>query len=88
MAHLAWAKGGTADIVAIADDAIEVRSTTSAPPGARLDAQTVGEPQVAVKIKSHGSRKDADGTFLLKGRLLDANRELRDRLAALVVPKE
>lgn len=84
MAHLAWTKGGTADIVAIADDVIEVRSTTSAPPGARLEARTEAEPVVPVKMKSHGSRKDADGTFLIKGRLLDANRELRDRLAALL----
>lgn len=86
MPHLAWTKGGTADIVAIDDDAIEVRSTTPAPPGARLEARTEAEPVVAVKMKSHGSRKEADGTFLIKGRLLDANRELRDRLATL--PKE
>lgn len=84
MTHLAWTKGGTADIVEIADDVVEVRSTTSAPPGARLEARTVAEPVVAVKMKSHGSRKDTDGSFLIKGRLLDANRELRDRLASLL----
>lgn len=86
MTHLAWEKGGEATIVKVADDAIEVRSTRSAPPGARLAATLRAEPGTRVTIKSHGSRRDADGSFLIKGRLLDANRELRDRIAALVAP--
>ncbi|MBX3230859.1 MAG: hypothetical protein KIT84_01470 [Labilithrix sp.] len=77
-AHLAWAKGGTAELVSLADDAIVLRSTTPAPPGARLEATFEGR---AVKIKSHGTHKEADGSFTLKGRLVDANRELRDALA-------
>ena len=81
MAHLAWSKGGEADLVSLNDDAIVLRSTTSAPPGARLEATFGAE---TVKIKSHGSHKEADGSFTLKGRLVDANRALRDALAALV----
>ena len=81
MSHLAWLKGGTADILSLEDDAIVLKSTTSAPPGARLEAK-FGER--TVKVKSHGSHKEDDGSFTLKGRLLDANRELRDALAALV----
>lgn len=81
MPHLAWQKGGTADIVELKDDAIVLRSTTPAPPGARLEATFGDRP---VKIKSHGTHKEADGTFTLKGRLVDANRELRDALAALL----
>ncbi len=84
MSHLAWEKGGEALVVKVVDDAIEVRSTTSAPPGARLAATLLVEPPTRVTIKSYGSRRDADGSFLLKGRLIDANRSLRDRLAALV----
>lgn len=79
--HLRWSKGGTADVVSLSDDAIVLKSTTSAPPGARLEATFGARP---VKVKSHGSHRETDGTFTLKGRLLDANRELRDALAALV----
>lgn len=79
--HLTWVKGGTADIQSLDDDAIVLRSSISAPPGARLEAK-FGER--TVKVKSHGSHKEADGSFTLKGRLIDANRELRDALAALV----
>lgn len=79
--HLTWVKGGHAAIVRVEGDAIELRSTTSAPPGARLEALT-GTGAV-VKIKSHGSHKEADGSFTLKGRLIDATRELREALARL-----
>lgn len=79
--HLVWSKGGTADVVEVKDDAIVLKSSTSAPPGARIEG-TFGER--AVKVKSHGSHKEEDGTFTIKGRLIDANRELRDLLAALV----
>lgn len=82
MAHLQWSKGGEADIVSLVDDAVVLRSTTSAPPGARLEAK-FGER--VVKVKSHGSHKEADGTFTIKGRIYDANRELRDALATLLV---
>ena len=85
-AHLAWAKGGHAAIRRVADDSVELCSTTPAPPGARLEATLAGddgEPSVTVKIKSHGSRREADGTFALTGRLIDASRALRDRLAKL-----
>lgn len=81
MSHLVWAKGGTADVISIADDAIVLKSSTSAPPGARLEAK-FGDR--TVKVKSHGSHKEEDGSFTLKGRLIDANRELRDALAAVV----
>ena len=81
MSHLVWVKGGTADLMSLEGEAIVLRSTTSAPPGARLEAKLGDKP---VKIKSYGTHKEADGTFTLKGRLVDANRELRDALAALL----
>ena len=83
--HRAWAKGGHAEILELVEDMIVVRSTTPAPPGARLEATLELEPRAAVKLKSHGSHKEADGSFTLKGRLIDATRQLRERLAALVL---
>ncbi|HVH43578.1 MAG TPA: hypothetical protein VM925_14585 [Labilithrix sp.] len=83
--HLAWAKGGHAEVVRVEGDAIVLRSTTSAPPGARLESTLTIEPRSVVKLKSHGTHKESDGTFTLKGRLIDATRELRDRLAGLAV---
>lgn len=85
MPHLTWSKGGTADVVSLNDDAIVLRSSTSAPPGARLEATFNGQ---LLKVKSHGSHKEPDGSFTLKGRIFDANRALRDALAALVPPSE
>lgn len=86
-AQLTWAKGGHAEVVSLAGDLIVLRSTTSAPPGARLEAVLEREPKAAVKLKSHGSHKEEDGTFTLKGRLIDATRELRERLTALAAQK-
>ena len=37
-----------------------------------------------MKIKMHGSKLEADGSFTLKGRVLEATRALRERLATLV----
>jgi hypothetical protein len=41
---------------------------------------------VALKIKIFGSKLEADGSFTLKGRVLEATRALRARLATLVAP--
>ncbi len=84
--HLTWAKGGHAEVVSVEGDAIVLRSTTSAPPGARLEAK-LADPLTPVKIKSHGTHREEDGTFTLKGRLIDATRELRERLSSLASSK-
>ena len=39
---------------------------------------------VAVKIKIHSSKREQDGTFTLKGRLLEATRALREMVAGRV----
>lgn len=83
VAHVTWAKGGHAEVVALTGESIVLRSTTPAPPGARLEAKLDRDPSLVVKVKSYGTHKEADGSFTLKGRLIDATRELRDRLAAL-----
>jgi hypothetical protein len=77
--HLLWARGGTAVITSVVDDAIELRSSTPAPPGARLEATLAADASILVKIKSHGSRRD-DDAFVIKGRLIDCTRALRERL--------
>jgi hypothetical protein len=86
-AHILWTKGGHAEVVSVEGDGIVLRSTTPAPPGARLEAKLAAEPTAPVKVKSHGTHKEADGSFTLKGRLIDATRDLRDRLIALGGPK-
>lgn len=83
-AHLTWTKGGTASFLTVADDAVTLRSSTPSPPGSRLEAVLTADGTTAVKVKIHGSKLEADGSFTLKGRLLDASRALRDRLATLV----
>ena len=81
--HLTWSKGGHAEVVRVEGDAIVLRSTTSAPPGARLEAKLASDPPAPVKIKSYGTHREEDGSFTLKGRLIDATRELREKLGQL-----
>jgi hypothetical protein len=81
--HILWAKGGHAEVRGLTGDTVELRSTTTAPPGARLEATFAAEPLTKVTIKSYGTRQEAGGSFALKGRLIDANRALRERLASL-----
>lgn len=83
--QLQWQKGGHAWIEELAADLVTLRSTTSAPPGARLEATFV-PTGATVKIKSHGSHKEADGSFTIKGRLIDVNKELRAKLASSLAP--
>lgn len=82
--HLTWTKGGTASFVTVKEDAVTLRSSIPSPPGSRLDATLTGEPPVTIKIKIHGSKLEQDGSFTLKGRVLEATRVLRGRLATLV----
>jgi hypothetical protein len=81
--RLAWAKGGgSAAILAVEGEIVTLRSTTPAPPGARLEATLEAEPPIALKLKSHGSRRDGDA-FVMTARLLDATREVRAAVAAV-----
>lgn len=83
-AHVTWAKGGTADFTLVDDDNVTLRSTTPSPPGARLEGTLIGDPPTGVKVKVHGSKREEDGSFTLRGKLLEATRGLRDRVASLV----
>ena len=89
---IAWAKGGSARVVSVSADAIVLVSTVPSPPGSRIDGVIAAgsveggaaSPEVALKVKIHVSRREADGTFRLEGRPLDMTRAVRDRLTALV----
>ena len=82
--HVTWAKGGSATLVTVANDAVTLRSSIPSPPGSRLDATFASEPVSTFKVKVHTSKLEPDGSFMLKGRVLEATRALRERLASLV----
>jgi hypothetical protein len=80
---IVWAKGGTATVLAAEGENVTLRSTIPSPPGSRLEATFEAEPRTAVRVKVHGSKKEEDGSFTIKGRLVDATRETRERVRAL-----
>jgi hypothetical protein len=79
--HVRWAKGGEARVESLSVDAIVLRSTVPSPPGSRIEGTLEGAPPATVRVKIHGSKRQPEGDFLLEGRLLDATREVRARLA-------
>jgi len=81
MTHLAWAKGGEADLETLDGDRVTLRSTTPAPPGAYVDgALNDGTP---LRIKVRGCKRDGE-RFRIEGRILDLSKSTRERLAGLV----
>ena len=82
---ITWAKGGTATFIAAVGENVTLRSTIPSPPGSRLDATFDIEPKNAVRVKVHASKKEEDGSFTIKGRLVDATRETRERVHGLVL---
>lgn len=80
---IAWAKGGTATFLSAEGESVVLRSSIPSPPGSRLEATFVDEPKTALRIKVHGSKKEEDGSFTIKGRLVDATRETRERVHGL-----
>ena len=79
-----WTRGGAARIESVVGDAIVLRLTVPWPPGSRIEGTLEDAPVVAVRVKVHGSRKGADGQFEIHGRLMDASREVRERMARAV----
>ncbi len=93
---VAWTKGGEAFVVRLDGDAITLRSSVPSPPGSRIegtlaargdpDATWSGEDRAGargaepLRVKIHSSKLQADGTFVLEGRVLDLTRSLRARL--------
>jgi hypothetical protein len=90
-ARIAWREGGEADVLSISADMVELYSTVPAPPGSRLEGTVLpaDDPRpILVRVKIHGCRKQDDGAFLLRGRPLDLTREGRERLAAMLRPRD
>ncbi len=81
-----WDKGGGADYVLLMGDVVTLRSTTPAPPGSRIEGVLSSEANVKVRVKIHGSKKQADGTFVLTGRPIDLTNETRAKIEELISP--
>jgi hypothetical protein len=83
LAHVRWDKGGEASVLSVDREGIVLRSTTPAPPGARIAGVLTGEPAARLRVKVHASKKQAEGDFVVAGRLIDATREVTERLVRL-----
>ena len=82
-AEVAWNGGGTAVIDTIDGQRVELVSTRAFAPGSRPDGTLVtgGHP---IWMKVHGSRRQEDGGFRVKGRLLNVRRDVLHLLKELV----
>ena len=79
-----WLKGGDASIVALDVDRVTLDSSLSSPPGSLVEGTLVNDG-TTIRIKVRGCKKNVDGErFRIEGRILDASRDLRTRLAALL----
>lgn len=84
--HVRWDKGGEADYVLLIGDVVTLRSTVPSPPGSRIDGALSSEPNVKVRVKIHGSKKQADGIFVLTGRPIDLTNDTRAKIEDLMSP--
>jgi hypothetical protein len=94
-ANITWKVGGTAVIEVIDDDRVELVSTRAFAPGSRPEGTVTFAPDRAsggavavgsrsIWLKVHGSRRQDDGEFRVKGRLLNVRREVLDLLKEVV----
>ncbi len=82
MSHVRWAKGGDATFVSVDGDRVVVDSSLSSPPGSLIDGTLVNGGD-AIRIKVRGCKRDGE-RFRIEGRIIDASRDLRQRLTALL----
>ena len=75
-----WARGGEAVVESAAGEALVLRSTVAAPPGARVEGTLDGEPPATLRIKVHACRRQPEGDYRIEGRCLDLTRGLRERI--------
>ena len=89
MTHLRWERGGEATISSLKGDAITLRSSVPSPPGARIKGMLDAPHEKEVLVKVHGSKKQADGWFVIEGRCIDMTRDIRLALeTSLETPKK
>ena len=81
-----WAnRGGEARLISIEGDSITFLSAVPWPPGARVEGTAFGgASEVALRVKVHSSKRNADGEFLVQGRPLDLTRDARRTLEAML----
>lgn len=82
MAHVAWIKGGGADLLSIDGERVRLRSTIPSAPGSRIEGAVPGSG-TGIRVKVARCRQE-EGAFVIEGRLLDATRGVRAELEALV----
>lgn len=81
--HVRWLKDGTARLSTFdGADNVAFLSTISSPPGSRLDGELVST-KTSLRLKIHDCKLQADGTYELRGRLLDVTRGLRTELSRI-----
>ena len=79
----ALGEGGEARVVSSMSDAIVAALDGAVAAGlAHRGRAREGAPPATVRVKVHVSKRQPEGDFVLEGRLLDATREVRARLAA------
>ncbi len=78
-------RGETVLVLAVTASEVAVRASAPAPPGARLDAETIAEDgsRSAFRFKVHRCRRQPDGAFVLVGATQDLRREAKTVLDAL-----
>jgi hypothetical protein len=84
MTHVRWTREGEGRFVSLRQDAVVLRSTAPSPPGSRIEGLLEGQPAARVRVKVHSSKRQAEGDFVIEGRLLDATREVRARVERLI----
>jgi hypothetical protein len=89
-AHLVWEGEGTATLVTLDRDRVELVSSRAFAPGSRprahLEAEQGGDRKNApIWMKVHGARRQDDGLYRVTGRLLNATRELRALLEEAIL---
>ena len=83
--RLVWDGGGTADLMSVDGDRVELVSSRAHAPGSRPKASLEGDPTAqaaTIWMKVHGSHRQPDGLYRVRGRLLNATKELRAALQA------
>jgi hypothetical protein len=89
-AHLAWSKGGEAELAALDGDRVRLRSTASSAPGARIEGAlratgTAIRVKVArCRLREEGEHPGGERIYEIEGRLIDATRGVRAELTRLV----
>ena len=83
-AKISWNGGGTAVIDAIDGDRVELVSTRAFAPGSRPEGTVVIGGHL-IWLKVQGARRQDDGAFRVKARLLNVRRDVLDLLKEVVL---